>query len=143
MIWTPSVAKGGVKVATGERRVRYCDGRRPARGGPSGGAYLNAQRVCAAVLRERMVPNDAKAAVLSSWHISDRHVSMGPAWYWHWELRSGAITREEYLRRMSVLAGLPAPEAPSVGSPPPIAVASNGGETGGSELQACGSSRGV
>jgi hypothetical protein len=38
---------------------------------------------------------------------------MPQIWYWHCEVKRGAMTREEYHRLVLELAGLPAPEASS------------------------------
>jgi hypothetical protein len=80
----------------------------------------------------------------SSWLIKDRHgeYAMWPVWYWHCELKRGAMTREEYNRRVLEHAGLAAP-AESSGSGPAIASVLAGGETSVCELHVCGSSSGV
>ena len=46
----------------------------------------------------------------NSWLIKDRHGEWGmsPVWYWYCEFKRGAMTREEYNRRVLEHAGLPA-----------------------------------
>jgi hypothetical protein len=52
-----------------------------------------------------------------SWRLKSPVDHMPQIWYWYSEMNRGAMTREEYHRRVLELAGLPPPEnAPSSGS---------------------------
>ena len=54
----------------------------------------------------------------NSWLVTDRHGEWGmsPVWYWYCELKRGAMTREEYNRRVLEHAGLAVPAEPPGGS---------------------------
>ena len=78
-----------------------------------------------------------------SWLVKERHGTMVPVAFQYCELQRGAITREEYHRRVFELAGLPVPADSPGGSLLPSAAVSTGSEAAGCELQGSGSSSGM
>ncbi len=78
----------------------------------------------------------------NSWHVKDRHGTMVPVAFHYCELQRGAITREEYHRRVLELAGLPVPADSASGSGPPSEAVSDVAATC-SEFMAGSSSSGA
>ncbi len=88
---------------------------------------------------------DEREMPCNSWIIKDRHgqYAMWPVWYWHCEFKRGAMTREEYNRRVLEHAGLSVSADPSAGSAPPSDAVCDGASTVGCELQVANSSSGT